>query len=46
MHIIEKLNQEYELNKESKVFINNLNQYFNVFGHDGEALMLLVKNII
>ncbi|MBQ3502494.1 MAG: hypothetical protein IJA72_02405, partial [Clostridia bacterium] len=45
MHIIEKLNQEYELNKESKVFINNLNQYFNVFGHDGEALMLLVKNI-
>lgn len=45
MYIIERLNQEYELNQESKTFIKNLNQYFNVFGHDGETLMLLIKNI-
>ena len=45
MHFIERLNQEYELNKESKVFVNNLNRYFDEFGHDGESLMLLVKNI-
>lgn len=45
MNVIERLNHEYQLNNESKTFIKNLNQYFDVFGHDGETLMLLVKNI-
>ena len=45
LYVIERLNEEFAANGVSSAYIKNLEQYFAKFGHDGEAIMFLLKNI-
>lgn len=45
LYVIERLNQEFAANGSSGTYVKNLEQYFSVFGHDGEAIIFLLKNI-